>query len=93
MSWCDEVLGFCDASGGAVDPSPTYEAADARIDALSMTDWVRAWCEVCTAGLKDQMPGVYAFRMYFERLSHDAPERGIPEVAVRIEQACVGGRP
>ena len=77
MKWCDEALGFCDASGGAVDPPPAPEAVEARLASLPMGDLVRAWREVCTTGLKDRTDGTHAFLMYFDRLSHETPERGI----------------
>ena len=77
MSWCDEVLGYCDASGCAVQPAPGYEDAAARIDALPLTGWVRAWREVCTTRFRDRTPGVYAFVTHFDRLSHDDPKRGV----------------
>lgn len=77
MTWCDEVLGFCDASGCAVAPAPTYEEVETRIHAMEMSDWVRAWREVCTTKFRDRTPGVHAFVSHFDRLCYDAPERGI----------------
>lgn len=77
MSWCDEVLGYCDASGNPVEPVPAYEDVFARIDALPMTDWVRAWREVCRTKFSEQTPGVYAFKSHFDRLSHEDPQRGV----------------
>jgi len=75
MGWCDEVLGFCDAFGGEVEPPPAAEDIEARLAGLPMTDLVRAWREVSTTGLKDQTAGTHAFLMYFDGLAHDAPER------------------
>lgn len=88
MAWCDEVLGFCDPSGAALDPVPAYYEVAARIDAMPMTDWVRAWREVCTTKFRDRTPGVYAFVTHFDRLSHDDPEQGVAfiEAALQHEQ-------
>jgi len=77
MGWCDEVLGFCDASGGEVDPPPSAEEVEAQLADLPMEDLVRAWRIVSTTSLKDQTAGTHAFKMYFDRLSHATPERGI----------------
>jgi hypothetical protein len=77
MTWCDEVLGFSDASGSAFDPPPPHYEVAARIDAMPMTDWVRAWREICATKFRDRTPGVYAFVTHFDRLSHDDPERGV----------------
>lgn len=87
MSWCDEVLGYCDASGCAIDPAPGCEEIAERIDALPLTDWVRAWREVCTTRFRDRTPGVYAFVTHFDQLSHDDPKRGVAfiEAALREE--------
>lgn len=86
MSWCDELLGFCDASGGAVEPPPSFEDVDARIDVLPMTDWVRGWRVVCTTGLRAETPGIHAFKMFFDRLSHDAPEHGMAFIEAVLQQ-------
>lgn len=83
MTWCDQVLGYCDETGCALDPTPTYEQVGERIDGLSMADWVRAWRAVCTTKFRDRTPGVYAFVTHFDRLSHGEPERGV----AFIEQA------
>jgi hypothetical protein len=85
MTWCDEVLGFCDASGGAPQLTPTHEEVAARIDALPMQDWVRAWREVCTTKFRDRTPGVYAFVSHFDRLSHDDPERGVAFIEAALQ--------
>ncbi|MEM8574182.1 MAG: DUF6869 domain-containing protein [Pseudomonadota bacterium] len=87
MTWCDQALGFCDDTGCALDPAPAYKEVGDRIDALSLTDWVHAWREVCTTKFRDRTPGVYAFVTYFDRLSHDEPERGVAfiEQALREE--------
>ena len=85
MSWCDEVLGFCDASGCAIDPVPGYGEVAARIEAMPMTDWVRAWREVCTTRFRDRTHGVYAFVMHFDRLSHDDPKRGIAFIEAALQ--------
>lgn len=77
MKWCDEVLGFRDASGRAVEPLPAAEEIEARLATLPMEDLVRAWREVCSTGLKDRTDGTHAFDMYFDRLSHATPERGV----------------
>jgi hypothetical protein len=77
MGWCDEVLGFSDASGGKAEPPPAAEEIEPRLAGLAMDDLVRAWREVCTTGLKDQTDGTHAFTMYFDRLSHETPERGV----------------
>ena len=86
MGWCDEVLGYCDASGCAVDPAPGYEYA-VRIDAMPLTDWVHAWREICTTKFRDRTLGVFAFVTHFDRLSHDDPKRGVAfiEAALRDE--------
>jgi len=83
MGWCDEVLGFCDASGGKAEP-PAAEEIEARLASLTMDDLVRAWREVCTTGLKDQTDGTHAFTMYFDRLSHETPERGIALIEAEL---------
>jgi len=87
MTWCDEVLGFCDDAGCALDPAPVHEGISDRIEALPMTGWVRAWREVCTTKFRDRTPGTYAFVTHFDRLSHDEPERGVAfiEQALRDE--------
>lgn len=77
MSWCDEVLGYCDASGSAAEPVPAYEEVSARIEALPMTDWVHGWREVCRTKFSDRTPGVDAFKSHFDSLSHEDPERGV----------------
>ncbi|ODS02766.1 hypothetical protein AUC71_01370 [Methyloceanibacter marginalis] len=84
MGWCDEVLGFCDASGGKADPPPAAEEIEARLASLTTDDLVRAWREVCTTGLKDQTDGTHAFTMYFDRLSHETPERGIAFIEAEL---------
>ncbi|MGK2922536.1 MAG: DUF6869 domain-containing protein [Methyloceanibacter sp.] len=84
MGWCDEVLGFCDASGGKAEPPPAAEEIEARLAGLAMDDLVRAWREVCTTGLKGQTDGTDAFTMYFDRLSHEAPERGIALIEAEL---------
>ena len=84
MGWCDEVLGFCDASGSAVEPPPSGEEVEARLAKLSTADLVRAWRVVSTTSLKDQTDGTHAFRMYFDRLSHAAPERGIALIEAEL---------
>lgn len=86
MTWCDEVLGFCDATGCALAPAPTYEEVAARIDALPMSDWVRAWRAVCSTKFRDRTPGVYAFVTQFDRLSHDDPERGLAFIEAALQQ-------
>ncbi|BAQ15931.1 DUF6869 domain-containing protein [Methyloceanibacter caenitepidi] len=85
MAWCDEVLGFCDASGAALDPMPAHYEVAARIEAMPMTDWVRAWREVCTTKFRDRTPGVYAFVTHFDRLSHDDPERGVAFIEAALQ--------
>jgi Family of unknown function (DUF6869) len=84
MKWCDEVLGFRDASGGAVEPPPAAEEIETRLASLSMEGLVRAWREVCNTGLKDRTDGTHAFLMYFDRLSHEAPERGIALIEAEL---------
>jgi hypothetical protein len=84
MGWCDEVLGFCDASGGEVEPPPSAEEVEARLASLSMEDLMRAWREVCNTGLKDQTAGTHAFSMYFDRLSQATPERGIAFIEAEL---------
>jgi hypothetical protein len=88
MGWCDEVLGFCDASGGEVDPPPSAEEVEARLAALPMGDLVGAWREVSTTGLKDQTPGTHALTIYFDQLSNEMPERGIAFI-----EAALAGEP
>ncbi|MGH6735440.1 MAG: DUF6869 domain-containing protein [Methyloceanibacter sp.] len=85
MGWCDEVLGFCDASGGEVDPPPSAEETESRLAALPVTDLVRAWREVSTTGLKGQTAGIYTLLMYFDRLAHDAPERAVAFIEAELE--------
>jgi hypothetical protein len=77
MGFCDEVLGFCDASGGEAEPPPAAEEVEARLASLPMEDLVRAWREASTTGLKDRTDGTHAFTLYFDRLSHETPELGI----------------
>jgi hypothetical protein len=77
MGFCDEVLGFRDASGGEAEPLPAAEEIEARLASLPMEDLVRAWREASTTGLKDRTDGTHAFTLYFDRLSHETPERGI----------------
>jgi hypothetical protein len=84
MGWCDEVLGFCDASGGEVDPPPAADEVEARLAVLPMEDLVRAWREISTTGLKDRTDGIHAFTMYFDRLSNDTPERGIAFIEAEL---------
>ena len=85
MSWCDKVLGYCDASGSAVEPGPAYDDVVARIGTLPVTDWVRAWREVCRTRFSDQTPGVYAFKSHFDSLSHDDPERGVAFIEAALQ--------
>ena len=85
MSWCDKVLGYCDASGSAVEPGPAYDDVVARIGTLPVTDWVRAWREVCRTRFSDQTPGVYAFKSHFDSLSHNDPERGVAFIEAALQ--------
>jgi len=84
MKWCDEVLAFRDASGRAVEPPPAAEEIEARLANLPMEDLVRAWREVCSTGLKDRTDGTHAFGMYFDRLSHATPERGLAFIEAEL---------
>ena len=84
MGWCDEVLGFCDASGGEVEPPPSAEEVEARLGDLPMEDLVRAWRVVSATSLKDQTAGTHAFKMYFDGLSHATPERGIAFIEAEL---------
>lgn len=84
MNWCDEVLGYADASGRADEPPPGAEVIDTRLAALPMDDLVRAWREVSTIGLKDQTDGSHALLMYFDRLAHDAPERAVEFIEAEL---------
>ncbi len=84
MGWCDEVLGFCDASGGAIEPPPSAEAVEARLAGLPMESLVRAWREVSTTGLKDQTAGTHAFLMYFDSLAHETPERAVAFIEAEL---------
>jgi len=77
MGWCDEVLGFCDASGGAIEPHPSTEEIETRLAGLPVEDLVRAWREMSTTGLKGQTAGTHAFTMYFDSLAHHAPARAV----------------
>ncbi len=84
MGWCDEVLGFRDASGGEVEPPPSAAEVDARLEAMSLEDLVRAWRVVCTTGLKDETAGTRAFTMYFDGLSNANPERGVAFIEAEL---------
>jgi Family of unknown function (DUF6869) len=84
MGWCDEVLGFCDASGGEVEPPPSAEEVEARLWDLPMEDLVRAWRVVSATSLKDQTAGTHAFKMYFDGLSHATPERAITFIEAEL---------
>jgi hypothetical protein len=84
MGWCDEVLGFSDASGGEVEPPPSAEAVEARLARLPIGDLVRAWREISTTGLKDQTAGTHAFLMYFDSLAHETPERAVEFIEAEL---------
>ena len=84
MGWCDEVLGFCNASGGEIEPPPSPQEIETRLAGLPMDDLVRAWREVSNTGLKEQTAGTHAFSMYFDGLSHATPERGIAFIEAEL---------
>ncbi|MEZ5828358.1 MAG: hypothetical protein R3D30_12100 [Hyphomicrobiales bacterium] len=88
MGWCDEALGFPDPSGGEDSACPPQTEIDARLAAFPVEDLVRAWRESSTTSLKDQTAGTHAFRMYFDGLAHDDPER-----AVAFVEAELAGEP
>ena len=66
------------------NPPPSAEEVEARLADLPMEDLVRAWRMVSTTSLKDQTAGTHAFKMYFDRLSHATPERGIAFIEAEL---------
>jgi len=84
MGWCDEVLGFPDPSGGEGNACPPQIEIDAHLAAFPVEDLVRAWRESSTTSLKDQTAGTHAFRMYFDCLAHDDPERAVAFIEAEL---------
>jgi Family of unknown function (DUF6869) len=86
MGWCDEVLGFRDPSGGPADDLPSHEETQARLETLPVEDLVRGWRESSTTGLKDDTAGTHAFRMYFDGLAYDSPERAVQFIEAELAE-------
>ena len=85
MGWCDEVLEFCDPSGGEAEALPSNEKLEARLASMPVADLVRAWREVVTVDLRQQTAGTHAFVMYFDSLARDDPDRAVEFIAAELD--------